>query len=112
MSHGSQIECALDYAYREWRSTNQDQARTGGPFLNFSECDVRVSLLKELDMPMKKHNPAQITPQACKEAEITVQTFYRWRAAFLLRGHFSSGRLPSCERRPELQVFAAERFLL
>jgi putative transposase len=46
-------------------------------------------------MPMKKHQPEQIvtllrqvhmrlanrktTPQACKEAEITVQTYYRWR---------------------------------
>jgi putative transposase len=53
---------------------------------------------KELDMPMKKHKPEQIvtllrqieveiangktTPQACKEAEITVQTFYRWRKEF------------------------------
>ncbi|MGA9570798.1 MAG: IS3 family transposase [Candidatus Acidiferrales bacterium] len=49
-------------------------------------------------MPMKKHKPEQIvallrqievemangktTPQACKEAEITVQTFYRWRKEF------------------------------
>jgi transposase InsO family protein len=49
-------------------------------------------------MPMKKHKPEQIvsllrqievemangktTPQACKEAEITVQTFYRWRREF------------------------------
>jgi len=52
----------------------------------------------ELDMPMKKHKPEQIvallrqieveiangksTPQACKEAEITVQTYYRWRKEF------------------------------
>jgi putative transposase len=49
-------------------------------------------------MPMKKHKPEQIvsllrqievemangktTPQACKEAEITVQTSYRWRKEF------------------------------
>ena len=49
-------------------------------------------------MPMKKHKPEQIvsllrqievemangktTPQACKEAEITQQTFYRWRKEF------------------------------
>jgi len=49
-------------------------------------------------MPMKKHKPEQIvsllrqievemangktTPQAGKEAEITVQTFYRWRKEF------------------------------
>jgi len=52
----------------------------------------------ELDMPMKRYKPEQIvallqqievemanrktTPQACKEAEITVQTFYRWRKEF------------------------------
>ena len=49
-------------------------------------------------MPMKKHKPEQIvallrqieveiangknTPQACKEAEITVQTYYRCRKEF------------------------------
>ena len=49
-------------------------------------------------MPMKKHKPEQIvallrqieveiangksTPQACKEAEITGQTYYRWRKEF------------------------------
>jgi putative transposase len=53
---------------------------------------------KELDMPIKRYKPEQIvtllrqieveiangktTPQACKEAEITVQTFYRWRKEF------------------------------
>ena len=53
---------------------------------------------RTLDMPMKKHKPEQIvallrqieieiangksTPQACKEAEITVQTYYRWRKEF------------------------------
>ena len=49
-------------------------------------------------MPMKRYKPEQIvtllrqievgiangktTPQACKEAEITVQTFYRWRKEY------------------------------
>ncbi len=49
-------------------------------------------------MPMKKHRPEQIvallrqieveiangksTPQACKEVEITQQTYYRWRKEF------------------------------
>ena len=49
-------------------------------------------------MPTKKHKPEQIvallrrieleiangknTPQACKESEITVQTYYRWRKEF------------------------------
>jgi putative transposase len=47
---------------------------------------------------MKKHKPEQIvtllrqveveiangknTPQACKEAEITIQTYYRWKKEF------------------------------
>jgi putative transposase len=49
-------------------------------------------------MPMKKHKPEQIvtllrqieveiangksTPQACKEAEITQPTYYRWRKEY------------------------------
>jgi putative transposase len=49
-------------------------------------------------MPMKRYKPEQIvtllrqievglangksTPQACKEAEITAQTYYRWRKEF------------------------------
>ena len=49
-------------------------------------------------MPMKRYKPEQVvtmlrqievgiangktTPQACKEAEITVQTFYRWRKEY------------------------------
>jgi hypothetical protein len=49
-------------------------------------------------MPMKKYKPEQIvallrqvevglaygkaTPQACKEAETTAQTYYRWRKGF------------------------------
>ena len=49
-------------------------------------------------MPMKKYKPEQIvnllrqieveiangktTPQACKEAEITQQTYYRWRKEY------------------------------
>jgi putative transposase len=49
-------------------------------------------------MPMTRYKPEQIvtllrqieveiangktTPQACKEAEITIQTFYRWRKEF------------------------------
>ena len=49
-------------------------------------------------MPMKRYKPEQIvallrqieieitngksTPQACKEAQITVQTYYRWRKEF------------------------------
>ena len=49
-------------------------------------------------MPIKRYKPEQIvtmlrqievgiangktTPQACKEAEITIQTFYRWRIKY------------------------------
>jgi putative transposase len=55
-------------------------------------------LEEELVMPIKRYKPEQIvtmlrqievsiangkpTPQACKEAEITVQTFYRWRKEY------------------------------
>jgi putative transposase len=56
------------------------------------------SLWREAGMPMKKYKPEQIvtllrqvevglangktTPQACKAAEITAQTHYRWRKEF------------------------------
>ena len=50
-------------------------------------------------MPIKRYKPEQVVttlrqievniangkpiPQACKEAEITVQTFYRWRKEYM-----------------------------
>lgn len=53
---------------------------------------------EKLVMPIKRYKPEQIvtmlrqievsiangkpTPQACKEAEITVQTYYRWRKEY------------------------------
>ena len=53
---------------------------------------------EKLVMPIKRYKPEQIvtmlrqievsvangktTPQACKEAEITMQTFYRWRKEY------------------------------
>ena len=53
---------------------------------------------EKLVMPIKRYKPEQIvtmlrqievgiangktTPQACKEAEITIQTFYRWRKEY------------------------------
>jgi hypothetical protein len=56
-------------------------------------------LEEKLVMPIKRYKPEQIvtmlrqievsiangktTPQACKEAEITIQTFYRWRKLLL-----------------------------
>jgi len=55
-------------------------------------------LEEKLAMPIKRYKPEQIvtmlrqievsvangksTPQACKEAEITVQTYYRWRKEY------------------------------
>jgi putative transposase len=68
---------------------------------------------KELDMPIKRYKPEQIvtllrqieveiangktTPQACKEAEITIQTFYRWRK------EFGGLRLDQAKRLKELE---------
>jgi putative transposase len=56
------------------------------------------SLWREAGMGMKKHKPEQIvallrqvevgiangktTPQACREVEITEQTYYRWRKEY------------------------------
>jgi putative transposase len=64
-------------------------------------------------MPMRKHRPEQIvtllrqievalangksTPQACKEAEITAQTYYRWRK------EFGGLRLDQAKRLKELE---------
>ena len=38
-----------------------------------------VTLLRQIEVEMAN---GKTTPQACKEAEITVQTFYRWRKEF------------------------------
>jgi hypothetical protein len=38
-----------------------------------------VALLRQIEVEMANGKTA---PQACKEAEITVQTFYRWRKEF------------------------------
>ena len=64
-------------------------------------------------MPMKKYQPEQIvtllrqvevelangktTPQACKEAEISAQTYYRWRK------EFGGLRLDQAKRLKELE---------
>jgi transposase len=64
-------------------------------------------------MPMKRYQPEQIvallrqievemgngktTAQACKEAEITIQTFYRWRK------EFGGLKLDQARRRKELE---------
>ena len=38
-----------------------------------------VTILRQLEVSIANGKP---TPQACKEAEITVQTFYRWRKEY------------------------------
>lgn len=65
-------------------------------------------------MPIKRYKPEQIvtllrqieveipngktTPQACKEADITVQTFYRWRKEFGGLKQDQAKRLKELER--------------
>ena len=77
-------------------------------------------------MPMKKHKPEQIvallrqieveiangksTPQACKETEITVQTYYRWRKEFGGLKLDQAKRLKELEREnAKLKRLIAER---
>ena len=38
-----------------------------------------VTLLRQIEVGISNGKP---TPQACKEAEITIQTYYRWRKEF------------------------------
>ena len=38
-----------------------------------------VTLLRQIEVEIGK---GKTTPQACKEAEITVQTYYRWRKQY------------------------------
>ncbi len=38
-----------------------------------------VTMLRQIEVSIANGKP---TPQACKEAEITVQTFYRWRKEY------------------------------
>ena len=38
-----------------------------------------VTMLRQVEVSIANGKP---TPQACKEAEITVQTFYRWRKEY------------------------------
>ena len=38
-----------------------------------------VTMLRQIEVNIANGKP---TPQACKEAEITVQTFYRWRKEY------------------------------
>ena len=38
-----------------------------------------VTLLRQIEVGIANGKP---TPQACKEAEITIQTYYRWRKEY------------------------------
>jgi hypothetical protein len=38
-----------------------------------------LNLLRQIEVAIANGKP---TPQACKEAEITVQTYYRWRKEY------------------------------
>ena len=38
-----------------------------------------VTMMRQIEVSIANGKP---TPQACKEAEITVQTFYRWRKEY------------------------------
>lgn len=38
-----------------------------------------VTILRQIEVGITN---GKLTPQACKEAEITVQTFYRWRKEY------------------------------
>ena len=38
-----------------------------------------VTMLRQIEISIANGKP---TPQACKEAEITVQTYYRWRKEY------------------------------
>jgi putative transposase len=38
-----------------------------------------VSVLRQIEVEMAN---GKTTPQACKEAEITIQTYYRWRKEY------------------------------
>jgi len=79
-------------------------------------------------MPMKKYKPEQIvtllrqvevgiangktTPQACKEAEITAQTYYRWRKEFGGLKLDQAKRLKELEREnAKLKRLVAELYL-
>jgi len=51
-----------------------------------------VTLLRQIEVGIAN---GKLTPQACKEAEITVQTFYRWRKEYGGLKHLRQASLPS-----------------
>jgi putative transposase len=50
-----------------------------------------VTLLRQIEVELTN---GKTTPQACKEAEITIQTYYRWRPSMGLLTDWPFGRSP------------------
>ena len=59
-----------------------------------------VTLLRQIEVGIANGKP---TPQACKEAEITQQTYYRWRK------EFGGLKLDQAKRMKELERENAKR---
>jgi hypothetical protein len=47
--------------------------------MNRYKAEQIVTLLRQIEVGIAHGKP---TPQACKEAEITIQTYYRWRKEY------------------------------
>jgi len=74
-------------------------------------------------MPMKRYKPEQIvtllrqmeveiangktTPQACKEAEITIQTYYRWKKEYGGLKLAQAKRLRKLEGKQQAEAFGS-----
>ena len=58
-----------------------------------------VTLLRQIEVGIANGKP---TPQACKEAEITIQTYYRWRK------EYGGLKLNQAKRMKELERENAE----
>jgi putative transposase len=60
-----------------------------------------VNLLRQIEVEIAN---GKTTPQACKEAEITVQTYYRWRKEYGGLKLDQAKRLKELGKRPNLAV--------
>src|SRR5499427_8836547 len=61
-----------------------------------------VALLRQIEVAVAN---GKTTPQACKEAEVTEQTYYRWRK------EYGGLKLDQARRLKELEKENAPRFL-
>jgi putative transposase len=65
-----------------------------------------VNLLRQIEVEIAN---GKTTPQACKEAEITQQTYYRWRKEFGGLKLYQAKRLKELEREnAKLKQLVAE----